>query len=134
MTVDAADFERFARQLLEGATEIEWRNSASRMYYAAYHVCQEHAHRCPENSHLRMGSHEALIRRYALQSSAPVRSIAYILAAMKRIRCHADYAIDTRFAKDTAQKQMLHHRDMSAKLLVFVRQTDGTSEIAATSG
>lgn len=125
MTVGATDFEQLARQLLEGTREIEWRNSASRIYYAAYHVCQQHAHHCPVNSHLRMGSHEALIHRYELERSAPSRSIAYILAAMRRVRCNADYEIEARFAKDMASKQMANYRNLSAKLQLFVERGGG---------
>lgn len=122
MTVSAKDFEQFARQLLEGTKEIEWRNSASRIYYAAYHACLQQAHRCPENGHFKMGSHEALINRYELQSSTPARSIAYILLEMKRVRCNADYVLDGKFEKNAAVTQMAYHQKISANLEAFLQQ------------
>lgn len=130
MTVSATDFERFARQLIQGVTEIEWRNSASRLYYAAYHACQAQAHRCPDNSNLKMGSHEALMKRYELQEGSYAKSIAYILLAMKRIRCQADYDISAEFAKDAAEKQMTHHQNLSAKLRAFAQQFGDASTTA----
>lgn len=131
MSVDCQDFERVAQCDLALATEMNWRNSASRAYYSAYHAAQDHVDNCPDNSHLHMGAHERLSNRFELENSQPARSISYILVAMKRVRHQADYDIADGFSKDIAVKQLAQLPLLQSRLQAFAARFNGPPAAAA---
>jgi uncharacterized protein (UPF0332 family) len=119
MSVTYSDFYNFAANLAAGANEIEWRNSASRAYYAAFHRAQETVDLCPDNAHLKMGSHERVTDRFDLHKSVPAKSISYVLQSMKRIRHCADYEIADEFAQSLAVNQVAQYVALVSRLDAF---------------
>lgn len=93
-----------------GGIEFNYRNAASRAYYAAFHCCYAERLRCPnliENEFL--GSHDKLYAKFTALPITPVstvlKSMAYVARMMKGIRHKADYRLGEEFAlADSAQQ------------------------------
>jgi uncharacterized protein (UPF0332 family) len=121
MSVQPSDFSQIATTLANGSTEIEWRVSASRAYYASFHTAQAAVDLCPNNNHLSMGSHERITDRFLLHGVNSAKSISYMLQAMKKIRHIADYEIEDAFQKELAIKQISSMEGLNLKLIEFDR-------------
>lgn len=119
MTVSYQDFEKFAAGLLTSSSEMDFRMSAARAYYASYHRALQSLHYCPDNSHLQMGSHERVTERLIAHGTLPAKSIAYVLKSMKKIRHIADYEITTTFDKCDAENQISQHQAVVKRLDAF---------------
>jgi len=120
MSVTSDDLIAFAKKLIEtDRNEVTCRSSTSRAYYAAYHLCQSYADLCPDNSHLKMGSHERLSDRYALHPTRTAKGISYILVSMKRFRNSADYDIDDPFDTSTPVNLIAQYDTLTEKLIEF---------------
>ena len=119
MSVDYSDFFNLAKKLIEGTDEIDWRTSASKAYYSAYHLAQTAVDLCPDNQHLAMGSHERLSERFILKNTTPAKSISYMLTSMKRTRRTADYDMDNDFTKSDAIDQLSALAKFTDKVLSF---------------
>ncbi|UXC37323.1 hypothetical protein [Cupriavidus gilardii] len=130
MSVKFDDFLTIAARDAAGSTEIEWRNGASRAYYAGYHRALESVGACPDNSHLRMGDHERVHARFDLVGTTAAKSISYVLQSMKRTRRQADYELGTRFAKHDAEKQVHTVASLKDKLDAFDASVTGSQATA----
>ena len=119
MSVQPSDFSNIATTLVEGTSEIEWRVSASRAYYASYHHALSVVDLCPNNDHFAMGSHERISDRFLLHGITSAKSISYMLNAMKKLRHVADYEISDDFQKELALKQISTMNGLISKLTEF---------------
>lgn len=119
MSVSVSDIFNAGQALAQGGTEADWRNSASRVYYAAYHRAMASVDLCPDNSNQKMGDHERVSDRFTLHKTKAATSIAYVLIGMKRIRRMADYEISDGFEMSLAVNQIAQFQALSAKLLSF---------------
>lgn len=91
-----------ALELVEGNREVDFRNAASRAYYAAYHRCRPIA----RNSGLRSshrGVHSDVIDALRTASKPRLKQLAQMLARCKALRAKADYTIDKEFRRPEAQ-------------------------------
>lgn len=123
MSVDHKDFAQIANILAQGSSEIEWRVSASKAYYSAFHHAQKSADLCPSNSHLGgMGDHQRLSNRYELLNTKGAKSISYALNAMKKVRHIADYELNDAFQQSMAEKQLSDLRIFSQRIVSFEDQ------------
>lgn len=119
MSAKIESIHALAASLAEGESEAEWRSASSRAYYAAYHRALISVVSCPENSHLKMGSHERITDRFLLDGSNAARSIAYVLGSMKKQRHIADYEIDGDFFQCYARSQVSNFDALSDRLDSF---------------
>jgi uncharacterized protein (UPF0332 family) len=119
MSVTYRDLLASAEALATGGSEIDWRNSASRAYYAAYHRARDSACYCPDNGHLRMGAHEALSNRFDLHAKNGAKSISLVLQAMKRSRHQADYDLSGEFDRNICSEQIAHCNRLIDRLVSF---------------
>lgn len=119
MSVTVDEILASAETLSAGTTEMDWRNSVSRAYYAAYHRAQASAHHCPDNSHLVMGAHEALSGRFELHGALGAKSISIVLQSMKRLRRIADYELGCRVEQATAAEQVAQCKVFKDRLNSF---------------
>lgn len=119
MSVDFNDILQSAEVLALGESEIDWRNSVSRAYYAAYHRARDSQHLCPDNSYLRIGSHEALSHRYELHGKHGAKAISLVLQAMKRNRHLADYDLRDEFDSNLCSEQILTCKKLIDRLVSF---------------
>jgi uncharacterized protein (UPF0332 family) len=106
MSVTVQEILAFAEQLAQGSSEMEWRDSTGRAYYAAFHRAQQAVDLCPDNSNLRMGDHERVHARFDLHGAKAAKSISIVLQAMKRYRRCADYEISDGFERTIATSQV----------------------------
>lgn len=86
------------------ASEINYRNSASRAYYAAFHCCYAERSRCPNlNANDILGSHDKLYKRFEelphSNQTVPLKRMAYMAKIMKTVRKQADYNLNEDFQK-----------------------------------
>ena len=88
---------RAADELAEGVRESDWRNAASRAYYAAYHACIPLAF----GSVSAQPGHREIARRLTRPTAAmDSRSAGYLLDQCRELRERADYRISTDFRRD----------------------------------
>jgi uncharacterized protein (UPF0332 family) len=99
--VDAKEFLDSAYQILQGAKgEVDYRNAASRAYYAAYHLAEK---RVGESA--TMGaSHERIITALKGSPHQQERSLGNQLQQIKRSRVWADYRLDEDFPRIESNK------------------------------
>ncbi|MGF6116708.1 hypothetical protein ABIE30_000624 [Janthinobacterium lividum] len=119
MSISYVEIINSASLYAEGEHEVDWRNAASCAYYAAYHRAHLSVSVCPDNSHLKMGSHERLTERFNLQKTTPAKSISYIIQAMKRQRHIADYEISGHFVKSIGINQVAQFAALEERLKAF---------------
>ncbi|MCY4058407.1 MAG: hypothetical protein OXG44_10440 [Gammaproteobacteria bacterium] len=92
-----------ASVLLRGGGEVDWRNAASRAYYAAHHRCRRLAH--DEGLALdQVGSaHAGVVDALGQMGNArPLRELAGMLDRCRLRRRDADYEIEKAFARGLA--------------------------------
>ena len=83
-----------------GHEEVDWRNAASRAYYAAYHRCQPLAPNVAGSPGARGGSHEVFcLELMDTRRPVAVRSIGIMLDQCRKYRNFADYRINDEFTK-----------------------------------
>lgn len=98
MSVSYKDFLDFAEIHIidnQKGTEIEFRNSISRAYYAVYLLAKEVAEKLPAPNGIDMtkvGSHEKIIVK--LDKNPKLKRIAHLIQQQKLKRCEADYEIN----------------------------------------
>lgn len=119
MSVNYSDFNNLASKLLDGTDEIDWRVSASRSYYSAYHLAKGAAVFCPSINHLQYGAHEGLAKRFELHDTKGAKSIAYVLNSMKKKRHIADYDIVADFTKESATEQLSELKCFRDRIVAF---------------
>ncbi len=88
-----------ATKLERGDSEADWRNAASRAYYAAYHRCrgmaQDERVSVPDG-----GSHHAALADALMHGiNTPIRRIGHMLDLCRSRRARADYQIDATFPR-----------------------------------
>ena len=100
-----------AEEIGSGNREVDWRNAASRGYYAAYHRCILLAYDHPSAE----PGHSELIHRLT-QPTAPVtrRQIGHLLQQCKRLRERADYRTMDDFEPSEAQTALRDGRRIFA--------------------
>jgi uncharacterized protein (UPF0332 family) len=112
MSSTPEEFLSFAVSAHKTAASLEfnYRNSASRAYYAAFHCCYTERSRCPELKDQDIqGSHDKLYARFGALPQSPIfntlKSMAYLAKMMKAVRHHADYRLMDKFnPQDSAQQ------------------------------
>jgi hypothetical protein len=110
------DFASHADGLSKGSSEIDWRMSSGRAYYAAFHRARLSLQFCPDNAEYAMGSHARVTERLKLEGSMKARSIAYVLVGMKKLRVIADYETHNQFEHSLAMNQLATMKAVIAKL------------------
>ncbi|MXW49882.1 MAG: hypothetical protein F4X81_10595 [Gammaproteobacteria bacterium] len=92
-----------ATSIAKGDQEVDWRNATSRAYYAAYHRCRLVAQEARFSLTEAGSVHAALVETLTTPlSSAPLKSMGYLLEQCRRRRVRADYRIDENFSRDIA--------------------------------
>lgn len=82
-----------------GSSEMDYRNAASRSYYAAYHICRELAKNLPNfiDIKIRGGVHQNLLNILQGSRDINIRRIGILLQFCKASRTKADYHINDNF-------------------------------------
>ena len=105
-----------AEALGHGNSEADWRNAASRAYYAAFHRCRLAAEDArlsfPETGSVHIGLIEALT--YPLNPSR-IRRLGYLLDLCRGHRADADYRIDQDFPRVVAETVLAHTREILSR-------------------
>ena len=102
MAVSPEQLLEAAEELAQGNREVDFRNAASRAYYAAYHRCRPIAQRNGLRSSKR-GVHSDVIDALRTSSKPALKHLAQMLARGRGLRAKADYNIDEEFRSSEAQ-------------------------------
>jgi len=98
MGIAAGDFLSFAEKLLSEETEINYRNAASRSYYAAFHYCLPITELLDKPSQ-DGGIHATVCKKLSESFDHKLKSIGYMLQQCRSIRVRADYGLDEDFSR-----------------------------------
>ena len=102
MGIGADDFLSFAEKLLSEKTEINYRNAASRSYYAAFHYClpiTELLDKPAKDG----GMHAIVCSKLTESFDQKLKSIGYILQQCRSIRVRADYELNQDFSRNDGE-------------------------------
>lgn len=120
MAVAPSDMLDAAAEMAAGSREVDWRNAASRAYYAAYHRCKVLAQDERIEVDANRSAHEALVRALgARDNSRPMRVISDVLDKCRMKRRDADYEIGKQFLKQAALTSVEDCREIIARADVF---------------
>ena len=101
MATTSKDLLESARRLARGKVEVDYRNAASRAYYAAYHACRPVGERIGLSAERNIGVHAQLGRTLTVHSKSMThRSVGYMLRERYNIRIWADYDLDRDFSEE----------------------------------
>jgi uncharacterized protein (UPF0332 family) len=103
MGISCGEFLSSALTLLGGTNEVDYRNAASRGYYAAYHACIPVAKYLPDYADVSGGSHKRLIERLCASNNMKHKTLGYSLQQIKALRGLADYEINDDFPEKYAK-------------------------------
>lgn len=104
MPVTAREILDAADELAGGKREVDWRNGASRAYYAAFHRCRQLAV-AERLAVAQTGSaHVALIDAFlANLNPAPLKRLGFMLRGCRDRRADADYEVEASFSKQVGR-------------------------------
>ena len=111
-----------ARELAEGSREVDFRNAASRAYYAVYHRCRPIAKRNGLRSS-RWGVHSDVIDALRTATDPRLKEMARLLKRCKGLRTKADYNTDKDFRRSEAQAGVRQ----AQKIFTVADELEGTS-------
>lgn len=124
MPVVANDYISSAKQMLLGATEIDFRNSASRSFYGVYHSCEDLRQKLdiPIFADINGGSHAKLIESlvgcscHDTATNRAIKCIGYMLKQCRGIRREADYKLSDDFSISDADTAVLQAERIMMKI------------------
>ena len=122
MAVSPNQLLEAAQELAEGSREVDFRNAASRAYYAAYHRCRPIAKRQGLRSSGR-GVHGDVIDALRTATKPKLKQMAQLLARCRGLRVKADYNIDEAFRRSEAQASTRQ----AQKIFTVADEFEGTS-------
>jgi uncharacterized protein (UPF0332 family) len=110
MPITPADFLNSSERLVKQATEVDFRNAASRAYYAAYHKSLILGDSIPEPEGDIYGVHARLIRKFLDHPEKTFREVGQQLKNGRSQRTRADYELKDKFKLSQAQMAIDHSR------------------------
>ena len=122
MAVSPNQLLEAAQELAEGSREVDFRNAASRAYYAAYHRCRPIAKRHGLRSSGR-GVHGDVIDGLRTATKPKLKQMAQLLARCRGLRVKADDNIDEAFRRSEAQASTRQ----AQKIFTVADEFEGTS-------
>ena len=119
MPVTPNELLEAAKVIGRGEAEVDWRNAASRAYYAAWHRCLPIGRSVGLSAQPGQGVHQQLIETLTGNRNTTLKSLGYMLRQCRDLRVEADYEIKTDFppaAARTALEQCEKILNMAAAL------------------
>jgi hypothetical protein len=101
------DFLPLAKRLATGATEVEWRTSVGRSYYAAFHVARQFFQDLRFRVPYADQAHRYLWLRLSNCGDGSVELAGASLNDLRRHRNRADYELNRPFLQSLAQSQLI---------------------------
>jgi len=128
MSITPRDLLSLSDVLLQHPDEVWIRASASRAYYAAYHLCLLVRAKIPYATESRQGTHAAVIQALTNYSGGTpqfqekVRALGRVLNQCKAGRVRADYDLDDSFNERDAQTMLERARRIEQRVIELLRQ------------
>ena len=122
MAVSPKHLLEAAQEPAQGSREVDFRNAASRAYYAACHRCRPIAQRNGLRSSNR-GVHSDVIDALRTATKPTLKHLAQMLARCRSLRAKADYNIAEDFRWSEAQTSTRQ----AQKILTVADQFEGIS-------
>ena len=102
MSVTPNELLEAAKTIGRGDAEVDWRNAASRAYYAAWHRCVPIGRSVGIFAQPR-GMHQQLIDTLMENRDMTLKSLGYALKQCRDLRIKADYRIEIDFPSRSAR-------------------------------
>ena len=122
MAVTPNDLLEAARDLATGNREVDFRNAASRAYYAAYHRCKPIAKRFGLRSSAR-GVHSDVIDALNVVTKPAPKQLARLLRKSRTLRSKADYRTDQDLQRSEVETSIRH----AEKIYAIADQFESTA-------
>ena len=122
MAVTPNDLLEAARELANGNREVDFRNAASRAYYAAYHRCKPVAKSFGLRTSAR-GVHSDVIDTLSRVTKPTPKQLARLLRKCRTIRSKADYRTDEDFKRSEVDFSIRQ----AEKIFAIAGQFEGTA-------
>lgn len=116
MPVSHAEFLSSALKLIKNGAEMDFRNSASRAYYAAYHAAVPVGNSIGIPIDVEGGEHARLIEAFKRMTDMKYKSIAYMLRQCRDLRVVADYNLEEPFTESEAQTTIEQTKEIINKI------------------
>lgn len=121
MAVSPKQLLEAAQELAAGNREVDFRNAASRAYYAAYHRCRPIAQRNGLRTSNR-GVHSDVIDALRTSTKPALKQLTQMLARCRTLRAKADYSIGEGFRRSEARTST----QQAQKILSIADQFEST--------
>ena len=115
MPVTPNELLEAAKVIGRGEAEVDWRNAASRAYYAAWHRCLPIGRSVGLSAQPGQGVHQQLIETLTGNRNATLKSLGYMLKQCRDLRVEADYEIETDFPPAAARTALEQCEKILAK-------------------
>ena len=122
MAVTPNDLLEAARDLATGNREVDFRNAASRAYYAAYHRCKPIAKGFGLRTSAR-GVHSDVIDALSVATKPAPKQLARLLRKCRTLRSKADYRTDQNFKRSEVETSVRH----AERIFAIAGQFEGTA-------
>lgn len=114
-----------AKALGRGESEVDWRNAASRAYYAAWHRCLPIGRSVGLSAQPDQGVHRQLIETLTGNRDRTLKSLGYMLEQCRALRVGADYEIETDFPPEDARTALEQCEKILNKAGAFLQAPTG---------
>ncbi len=111
--MDVRNFLFSAQVLIQGNSEIDYRNAASRAYYAAFHLCRILLEKLPNSPDNIGTSHQRIIDALLFSNDKKLKSLGNKLKVTKELRHKADYKVNVKFTRYDASRTLSHVQKIS---------------------
>lgn len=119
------DFLDSAIEIMEKdeLVEVDFRNAASRAYYALFHACKPVAEAMCSPAH--GNAHEKVIRALKSHTDHKIRSLGNSLEQARDFRSRADYTLDLNYTRGLAMQTIGHAKKRMQEIESMQRASGG---------
>jgi uncharacterized protein (UPF0332 family) len=117
--MDVKQFLTSAQILMQGGSEIDYRNAASRA--CAFHLCKNLVETLPISADNIATSHQKIIEALAHSHDNRLKALGNKLKVVRELRHKADYKVDMKFTRYEASRVLSHTQKIASEVENFLQ-------------